>query len=301
HKLYEQLKLSDLGIGKFNKNLLYLPGICFDIEFDEFARVYRNEGCNFLVYPAAFPIYTGELHWELYQRARAADTQSYVTMVSASRDYTNPFVNWGYTTLVDPWARVIKKAGEDEEIIKADLDFSLADSAREQLPVFRKRRTDMYEVVAKHRTAGDVKEDNVTYVMGKIRAAVADEKRTSVPILVVLPELFNSPYGPQFFDKYAELIPDGYTSKALSAIAKELGIYIIGGSYPERDPQNPKTLYNTCTVWGPKGELLAKHRKVHLYDIEVPNKVTFKESTAMTPGKNYTIVEIGPAKIGIGE
>lgn len=115
------IEISDSGIGKFNENSLYLPGICFDIEFDEFARVYRNEGCNFLVYPAAFPIYTGELHWELYQRARAADTQSYVTMVSASRDYTNPFVNWGYTTLVDPWARVIKKAGEDEEIIKADL------------------------------------------------------------------------------------------------------------------------------------------------------------------------------------
>ncbi|XP_059610871.1 omega-amidase NIT2-like [Phlebotomus argentipes] len=155
-------------------------------------------------------------------------------------------------------------------------------------------------ILIQHRTAGDVKEDNVQYVLGKIRAAVADEKRTSVPILVVLPELFNSPYGPSFFDKYAEAIPEGYTSKALSAVAKELGIFIIGGSYPERDAQNPKTLYNTCTVWNPKGEMIGKHRKVHLYDIEVPGKVTFKESSAMTPGKNFTIVEIGPAKIGIG-
>lgn len=148
---------------------------------------------------------------------------------------------------------------------------------------------------------GDIKEDNVSRALTMIRSAVAKEKKTTVPILVVLPECFNSPYGVKFFDKYAETIPDGYTSKALSGIAKELGIYLVAGSFPERDVQKPKTLYNTCTVWNPKGELITKHRKVHLFDVDIPNGITFKESDGFTPGNQFTIVDVGPARIGIGE
>ncbi|GAB0088071.1 Carbon-nitrogen hydrolase [Sergentomyia squamirostris] len=155
----------------------------------------------------------------------------------------------------------------------------------------------MLRLILIQHPVSDVKEDNISHVLSLIRKTVAEEKRTSVPILVVLPEFFNCH---KFFEKDAEYVPDGYTSKALSGVAKELGIYIIGGSYPERDAQNPKTLYNTCTIWGPKGELLGKYRKLHLFDIEVPGKISFKESADITPGNNFTIVEIGPAKIGIG-
>ncbi|XP_059610860.1 omega-amidase NIT2-like [Phlebotomus argentipes] len=154
-------------------------------------------------------------------------------------------------------------------------------------------------ILVQHKV-GDVKEDNVARAVSMVKSAVAKEKKSSVPILVVLPECFNSPYGVKFFDKYAETIPDGYTSKALSGLAKELGIYLVAGSFPERDAQNPKTLYNACTVWNPKGELIAKHRKVHLFDVDIPNGITFKESDGFTPGKQFTIVDVGPARIGIG-
>lgn len=104
---------------------------------------------------------------------------------------------------------------------------------------------------------GKDKIDNVTKAINHIRQAAADKNVK----LVALPECFNSPYGTKYFDEYAETIP-GYTTGKLSEIAKELGIYLVGGSIPERDATNGNVLYNTCTVWSPTGTMLAKHRKV---------------------------------------
>lgn len=104
---------------------------------------------------------------------------------------------------------------------------------------------------------GNNKQENIEHACELIRKTVANDK----PRIVGLPECFNSPYGTQYFAQYAENVPDGETSMALSSIAKELNIYLIGGSIPERDNSN-NNLYNTCTVWSPNGELLAKYRKV---------------------------------------
>lgn len=105
---------------------------------------------------------------------------------------------------------------------------------------------------------GDNKEQNVQHATDEIRKAVTKYH----PRVVALPEFFNAPYGEEFFEKYAELVPNGPTCAALSALANELNIYLVGGSIPERDPDNPKKLYNTATVWSPNGEMIAKHRKV---------------------------------------
>lgn len=76
--------------------------------------------------------------------------------------------------------------------------------------------------------------------------------------IVVLPECFNSPYGIQYFEEYAEEL-HGETARALSAMAKESNVYLIGGSFPE--VQFGK-YYNTCTIWNRVGELIGTHRKV---------------------------------------
>lgn len=61
-----------------------------------------------------------------------------------------------------------------------------------------------------------------------------------------------------YFPKYAEPIP-GESTSALSDAAKKFGVFVVGGSVPEREGDK---LYNTCTVWGPQGDMIAKHRKV---------------------------------------
>ncbi|KAI9785997.1 MAG: hypothetical protein M1839_008263 [Geoglossum umbratile] len=124
--------------------------------------------------------------------------------------------------------------------------------------------------------------------------------------LIVLPECFNSPYGTQFFSKYAEtLLPsppstdDSPSFHALSAIAKEANAFLIGGSIPEYSPATEK-YYNTSLTFSPTGALLATHRKVHLFDIDIPGKIKFKESDILSPGSKVTIVDLPEyGKVGI--
>lgn len=74
-----------------------------------------------IIYPAAFNMTTGPLHWELLQRARANDLQLYVASISPARDPSFEYVAWGHSMVVDPWGKVVITAKESEEIIYADI------------------------------------------------------------------------------------------------------------------------------------------------------------------------------------
>ncbi|CAH2049577.1 unnamed protein product, partial [Iphiclides podalirius] len=115
--------------------------------------------------------------------------------------------------------------------------------------------------------------------------------------LVVLPECFNSPYGTKYFAEYAEEVPTGATCRALSKVAAEAGLCVVGGTVPERCGDR---LYNTCTVWDSSGKLLAQYRKMHLFDIDIPNKITFKESEVLSAGDQLAIFECQGIKVGLG-
>ncbi|KAJ7172749.1 carbon-nitrogen hydrolase [Mycena filopes] len=151
------------------------------------------------------------------------------------------------------------------------------------------------------------KTDNLTHARQMILNAAAGPNK---PDLIVLPECFNSPYGHVHFPVYAEKI--GYTGnpynvaqsesesvKMLSSVAKETKTWLIGGSIPERDVQG-NDLYNTCTVYNPNGDLVAMHRKVHLFDIDIPGKITFKESETLTGGSTTNYFDTEFARIGLG-
>lgn len=116
--------------------------------------------------------------------------------------------------------------------------------------------------------------------------------------LIILPECFNSPYGTQYFPKYAEtLLPSPPTREqsptyhALSAIAADAKAYIVGGSIPELEPTTKK-YYNTSLVFSPTGALIGTHRKTHLFDIDIPGKIRFKESEVLSPGEQLTIIDL---------
>ena len=96
---------------------------------------------------------------------------------------------------------------------------------------------------------------NIENACNKIREAAAQ----GVDI-AVLPEMFCCPYQNDCFRPYGEE-ENGPAQTALSALAAELGIYIVGGSIPELHGDK---ISNTCYVYGRKGELLAKHRKMHM-------------------------------------
>ncbi len=79
--------------------------------------------------------------------------------------------------------------------------------------------------------------------------------------------------------------------------AVEHKVWLIGGSIPERE--NGK-IYNTSVVVSPAGDIVAKHRKVHLFDIDVPGRITFRESDTLTAGNKVGITKEGITHCCIG-
>jgi len=140
------------------------------------------------------------------------------------------------------------------------------------------------------------KEINITNAIRLIRAAAQKYN----PKIVVLPENFTFLYNKLSFEKYAETIPHGETYVALSNIAKELRIYLVGGSIIERDERSKGILYNTTMVFNPTGNLIAKHRKIHLSDMELDTDFNFRESEILKRGNTLTMFEIENLKIGLG-
>jgi predicted amidohydrolase len=145
--------------------------------------------------------------------------------------------------------------------------------------------------------SGPDKAANLQHAADKVREAAAAGAK-----IVVLPECFNSPYGCDHFPSYAEtLLPSPPTPAqspsfhALSAMARDNAIYLIGGSIPElalNPTTNQKTYYNTSLTFSPTGALLGTHRKVHLFDISIPGKITFKESDVLSPGNTLTLIRL---------
>lgn len=113
--------------------------------------------------------------------------------------------------------------------------------------------------------------------------------------LAMLPEMFNCPYENPCFPVYGEPA-GGETWQFLSRMARELGLYLAGGSVPELEGGK---VYNTCYFFSPEGEELARHRKVHLFDIDVPGGQRFKESDTLTAGDQITVVDTPLGKIGL--
>lgn len=114
--------------------------------------------------------------------------------------------------------------------------------------------------------------------------------------IAVLPEMFLCPYDKSSFPVYAEKEGD-LSYLLLSEIAKQNNIYLIAGSVPEKD--NNGNIFNTSYVFDPNGNKIAKHRKVHLFDIDIENGQYFKESDTLDVGDEVTVFDTKFGKIGL--
>ena len=144
----------------------------------------------------------------------------------------------------------------------------------------------------------DNKEKNIEKAIQMIK-----ESKKQGADLAVLPEMFNCPYENEKFVEYAEILESSKTLKEISNIAKEENIHVLAGSIPEleRDDENDtESIYNTAVFFDNNGKQLGKHRKMHLFDIDVKGKIYFKESDTLSAGNDFTIIKTDLATIGIG-
>lgn len=141
-------------------------------------------------------------------------------------------------------------------------------------------------------TAASNKAANLERAERLIRLAAA--RRAN---LVVLPEVF-SWRGKRLEEAAAAEELDGPTQKLMSRLAAELNLHLVAGSFVERAAGQAKT-YNTSVLYGPDGARLAVYRKIHLFDVDLPGRVTVRESEAKLSGTDVVCAQTALGGIGL--
>lgn len=136
---------------------------------------------------------------------------------------------------------------------------------------------------------------NLRVVVDLVERAAAQGARVAL-----LPENF-AYMGPEDGKRaLAEHVGDASApiQRALADVARRTGVALVAGGFPERsdDAQRP---YNTCFALGPDGSIQARYRKVHLFDVDLPDGTSLCESAATSAGHETHVVELAGLKIGL--
>lgn len=108
--------------------------VCYDIRFPELYRRLVYAGATIITIPSAFTFPTGEAHWEVLMRARAIENQCYVLAPAQFGTNVHGFADYGNSMIVDPWGRVLARAGDQEGVLVAPIDLEYLDRVRRELP-----------------------------------------------------------------------------------------------------------------------------------------------------------------------
>lgn len=153
----------------------------------------------------------------------------------------------------------------------------------------------IFNVVAVQKKAYETPQQNIAAVRQMLDAYDGNLCTGPKIDFFVLPEIFTCPYDNKFFHEFAES-DGGAAYRFLSELARDRRMYVIGGSVPELE--NGK-IYNTSYVFNRSGNLIGKHRKVHLFDIDVKGGQYFKESDVLSPGDTLTVFDTEYGKMGV--
>jgi predicted amidohydrolase len=115
--------------------------------------------------------------------------------------------------------------------------------------------------------------------------------------LVVLPETWPYLGAPAGVAAVAETL-DGPTAAWLAGQARRLGIYLHGGSIFER-AEDGRRVHNTTLVFDPAGDLIARYRKIHLYDVDFAGQFRVMESDSVAPGDEVVTATVDGVTVGL--
>ena len=131
--------------------------ICFDLRFPEPSLALRRMGSDILLYPSAFTVPTGKLHWETLLRSRAIETQSWVLAAAQCGRHNGKRVSYGDSIAIDPNGKIMgrlprvevleteREGSRDPELLTVEVDLESVAIVRRGIPLLR--RTDVYPEV----------------------------------------------------------------------------------------------------------------------------------------------------------
>jgi predicted amidohydrolase len=95
----------------------------------------------------------------------------------------------------------------------------------------------------------------------------------------------------------AERVP-GDLTRILADKARERSIYLHAGSILEKVSEHDK-LYNTTVVFDPSGDIVARYRKMHLFDVDIAGQKAFRESDEIEPGEEIVTFDLDGIRVGL--
>jgi predicted amidohydrolase len=134
----------------------------------------------------------------------------------------------------------------------------------------------------------------------EVAARLLAEARAAGARVAVLPENFSF-MGVRDVDKHsiAEADGDGPVQRFLSQQARELGLWIVGGSTPITQQAGGR-LAAACLVYGDDGSRAARYDKMHLFDVDIPGKTeSYRESRNTAPGSRAVLVPTPAGLLGL--
>ena len=108
--------------------------ICYDVRFPALYRRLAEAQAQVIFVPSAFTKQTGEAHWHILLRARAIETGCFIVAPAQMGAHENGRETYGHSLIIDPWGEILAEASDDDEVIIAEMDMTLVDKARQQIP-----------------------------------------------------------------------------------------------------------------------------------------------------------------------
>jgi predicted amidohydrolase len=134
--------------------------------------------------------------------------------------------------------------------------------------------------------------------LARVRERVAEAARRGAS-LVVLPE--NFAFMGKESDRIAlgeDVAAQGPILGALRDVARTHRIHLVAGGMPEKSEDAGRT-YNTCLCLDPEGKIVGHYRKIHLFDVSIPDGATYQESKTVAPGHEPVVARTSLAAIGL--
>jgi predicted amidohydrolase len=133
--------LADLPWGRLGLS------ICYDLRFPALYRALATAGADVIAVPSAFTKQTGEAHWRVLLRARAIENGAFVLAAAQGGLHENGRSTYGHSMVVSPWGEVLAEAGEDPQVLFADIDLGLWAEARAKVPSLQHGRQFEVEIM----------------------------------------------------------------------------------------------------------------------------------------------------------
>lgn len=131
----EKLAVAAIGDAKLGLS------ICYDVRFSTLYRRLAEAGADIIAVPSAFTRPTGKAHWHILLRARAIETGCFIIAPAQVGAHENGRETYGHSLIVDPWGQVLAEAGDNDDMIIADIDLALVEKARAQIPALTHGRS----------------------------------------------------------------------------------------------------------------------------------------------------------------